>query len=356
MRKIILSFIAVLSIQSYLFSEEGNLSPQGQNGLFLLKLEHVKQKKNYCVPASIETVLKYYNFLIDQTLIAALSSENSLDSDGTNYKDAIAAVNRLGFKWEYKYFVKNSFDKDFQILKAEIHNKRPPIVSVQISSTKRHSFVFIGYNDTEQKAYFIDPSSKNTNLFSGSKILSYDELDKSWVVNKSNRRFISTFPQEDKIIVSKLSEEELVDFRGEVFSSLQEGIKKHKIWALNENTTELLEQFKVKIRYTPDLIASSGKQKASELKKYFEVVLPKYFDFEQSNSSIPFFFNDSYVTSVLKYDEAERKYRLQILDKKSLKVFEKTIPYHQLKNYIAWKVKNGQYKIAIMSCQKIKEK
>ena len=120
----------------------------------------VKQKNNYCVPASATMIAGYHGLETDQDQVAKLSSEASESNQGTYPSDMLLAMQKLGFQgaplhWEYENFTATALPA----IRRALVESGPVYISFKknVFGTMGHGCVIIGYDDRNSEMTFHNP-------------------------------------------------------------------------------------------------------------------------------------------------------------------------------------------------------
>lgn len=133
----------------------------------LSNVPYVQQMKNYCGPASLTSVLRYWGLKIDQTTIGKSVFDKNLQA--TNGADMILFARGKGFS-------AYSWNSDLDDLKQKLASGFPVIVLQDSSTTDKsgHYRVATGYDDTKRVIYVNDPYEPET------KSIAYDKFEALW--------------------------------------------------------------------------------------------------------------------------------------------------------------------------------
>jgi hypothetical protein len=121
----------------------------------------VRQKGNFCVPASATMIAGFHGIETDQDQIAYLSSAKSIGNQGTNPHDMLLAMQKLGFVGKALYW---KSPEDFQqnalpAIRKALVDQGPIYVSFRpgVFGTSGHGCVIIGYHDRKEELTFHNP-------------------------------------------------------------------------------------------------------------------------------------------------------------------------------------------------------
>lgn len=121
----------------------------------------VRQKGNFCVPASATMIAGFHGIETDQDQIAFLSSAGSFNNQGTNPHDMLLAMQKLGFVGKALYWkTPEDFQKDaLPAIRDALVNQGPIYVSFRpgVFGESGHGCVIIGYHDRKEELTFHNP-------------------------------------------------------------------------------------------------------------------------------------------------------------------------------------------------------
>lgn len=121
----------------------------------------VKQKGAFCVPASAAMVAGFHEIETDQDQIAFLSSGNSFNHQGTNPRDMLLAMQKLGFDGRALYWKDaQDFHKTvLPVIRKSLVNDGPIYISFApgVFGASGHGCVIIGYHDRREELIFHNP-------------------------------------------------------------------------------------------------------------------------------------------------------------------------------------------------------
>ncbi|TVP80699.1 MAG: hypothetical protein EA353_03315 [Puniceicoccaceae bacterium] len=138
----------------------GNNAPLPQS-FELRRVPMVRQKDNFCVPASASMIAGFHGFRIDQEEIAQLSSEMSVSNQGTYPSDMLLAMQKLGFVGRIANWKDAAqFHEDLlpQIRRALVETG-PIYISFKPGTfgAMGHGCVIVGYDDRREEIHFYNP-------------------------------------------------------------------------------------------------------------------------------------------------------------------------------------------------------
>lgn len=121
----------------------------------------VRQKGNFCVPASAAMIAGYHGIKTDQDQIAFLSSAASVGNQGTQPRDMLLAMEKLGFDGRARYW-KSTAEFETEVLpvvRDALTNQGPVYISFApgVFGDSGHGCVIVGYDDRESLLLFHNP-------------------------------------------------------------------------------------------------------------------------------------------------------------------------------------------------------
>ena len=121
----------------------------------------VRQRGNFCVPASAAMIAGFHGIDTDQEEIAKLSSEDSFSNRGTYPGDMLLAMEKLGFDGEILNW---SGSREFTEtvlpqLRRALHGRGPVYISFKpgVFGNSGHGCIIIGYDDRNRELTFHNP-------------------------------------------------------------------------------------------------------------------------------------------------------------------------------------------------------
>jgi hypothetical protein len=124
----------------------------------------VRQKGNFCVPASAAMIAGFHGIETDQDQIAYLSSAKSIGNQGTNPHDMLLAMQKLGFVGKALYWkTPEDFPKTaLPAIRKALFNQGPIYISFSpgVFGNAGHGCVIIGYDDRKEELTFHNPWGK----------------------------------------------------------------------------------------------------------------------------------------------------------------------------------------------------
>lgn len=151
-----------------------------------LAVPHISQGiKPWCVPVSAAMVLEYYGIKVSPAKLKE-SAENHKpealrNADFTYWADMKIALKTQGQRWDIKNYAKSAqgFRQGMREIRASLRRARPVLIEVHLR--EGHTFVVVGFNDTEKLLYVRDPLLRKDQI----RVLSYETLRANW----HNHRF-----------------------------------------------------------------------------------------------------------------------------------------------------------------------
>lgn len=121
----------------------------------------VKQKANFCVPASATMIAIFHGIETDQDQVAELSSEMSANNQGTYPSDMLLAMQKLGFEgrtlqWKDDAdFLENALPQ----IRRALFETGPVYISFRpnVFGSMGHGCVIVGYDDRKEELLFHNP-------------------------------------------------------------------------------------------------------------------------------------------------------------------------------------------------------
>lgn len=127
----------------------------------LRRVPMIKQKRNFCVPASAAMIAGYHDIKTDQDEVAQLSSEASISNEGTYPSDMLLAMKKLGFEgrsllWRDADTFENTA---LPAIRRALVDEGPVYISFRpgVFGDMGHGCVIIGYQHDRQKLIFHNP-------------------------------------------------------------------------------------------------------------------------------------------------------------------------------------------------------
>ena len=154
-------FPLFLFLLSGVFSIAGAEATELPQKLELKKVPMVKQKGNYCVPASAAMIAQFHGIDTDQDQVAALSSEMSASNQGTYPSDMLLAMQKLGFSGQSLHWKNQQefFNTALPQIRHTLFQTGPIYISFlpNVFGPMGHGCVIVGYNDRKQELIFHNP-------------------------------------------------------------------------------------------------------------------------------------------------------------------------------------------------------
>jgi hypothetical protein len=127
----------------------------------LKKVPMVKQKENYCVPASATMIARFHGIDTDQDQVAELSSEMSASNQGTYPSDMLLAMEKLGFEGHSLQWEDESefINQVLPQIRRALFETGPVYISFRpnVFGSMGHGCVITGYDDRKQELSFNNP-------------------------------------------------------------------------------------------------------------------------------------------------------------------------------------------------------
>jgi len=121
----------------------------------------VKQKGNYCVPASAAMIANFHGIETDQDQVAELSSEMSASNQGTYPGDMLLAMQKLGFKGRTLHWANDAefLEKTLPRIRRALFETGPIYISFRpnVFGSMGHGCVVVGYDDRKEELLFHNP-------------------------------------------------------------------------------------------------------------------------------------------------------------------------------------------------------
>ncbi|MCX7423606.1 MAG: C39 family peptidase [Planctomycetia bacterium] len=139
------------------------LTPRSSNAKskhVLLKVEHVRQGKNLCAPASASMVLKYYGKQVSQDEIKRLANSVAKNPEfaGTYYIDIVKSLKTTGVEWIHREYKADSvgFEAGMTDIIKSLDEGHPVIVDTKMPPDG-HTLVVNGYDPNRKQISLVDP-------------------------------------------------------------------------------------------------------------------------------------------------------------------------------------------------------
>lgn len=121
----------------------------------------IRQKGNFCVPASAAMIANFHGVETNQDQVALLSSEMSASNEGTYPSDMLLAMQKLGFEgrsihWEMKA---DFFQSVLPQIRRFLVETGPIYISFRpnVFGSMGHGCVIVGYDDRKGELLFHNP-------------------------------------------------------------------------------------------------------------------------------------------------------------------------------------------------------
>lgn len=151
----------------------------------VLNVPYMAQKPWHCVPTSAAMILAYYGRGHDPDDLKKRAEDYkpqvSRNVQFTLWRDMLHALKEIGERWEIRDYPKTpeGFRKGLDDIKDALRSGNPVMIDVHLDAG--HTFVLIGFDDTQKVVFIRDPALRSTE----SRVLSYDVLEGAW----HNHRF-----------------------------------------------------------------------------------------------------------------------------------------------------------------------
>lgn len=152
-----------------------------------IRLAHIDQEKNLCVPTSAAMVLDYFGDPKSPRELKVLSRGRNYDSrdpfdDFTNtfFRDFVAGMRRIGYNWQNKAYANDrlGFSSGLNDIRESLKARRPVLVDTALYTG--HTVAVVGFDDVENRLYVIDPGIASP----GYRSLTYAEFESIWNSSK----------------------------------------------------------------------------------------------------------------------------------------------------------------------------
>lgn len=121
----------------------------------------IKQKGNYCVPASAAMIANFHGIDTDQDQVAKLSSEMSASNQGTYPGDMLLAMQKLGFAGHTLHWENDTefLEKVLPQIRRALFETGPIYISFRpnVFGSMGHGCVIVGYDDRKEELLFHNP-------------------------------------------------------------------------------------------------------------------------------------------------------------------------------------------------------
>tara|TARA_B100001971_G_C18246972_1_gene575052 strand:- start:1300 stop:2319 length:1020 start_codon:yes stop_codon:yes gene_type:complete len=127
----------------------------------LKKVPMIRQKGNYCVPASAAMIAQFHGIKTDQDQVAELSSAMSANNQGTYPSDMLLAMQKLGFSGETLRWEGSAdfYQHALPEIRKSLAHTGPIYISFRpnVFGSMGHGCVIVGYNDRHKELKFHNP-------------------------------------------------------------------------------------------------------------------------------------------------------------------------------------------------------
>ena len=127
----------------------------------LKKVPMVKQKGNFCVPASASMIAGFHGLETDQDEVARLSSAMSAGNQGTYPSDMLLAMQKLGFSGSIVRWQESGefHERILPTIRRTLVETGPIYISFKpgVFGPAGHGCVIVGYDDRREELHFYNP-------------------------------------------------------------------------------------------------------------------------------------------------------------------------------------------------------
>ena len=189
-RPLVFAFCILLALSTSIYAKmrmnEGIVStsslpaPIVSKNIVRLNVPHIRQKPWLCVPTSSAMILGYFGEKHDPRKLKAAAENHKPKSQHnakfTLYRDMLHGLRSIGKRWQLGNYPNNQagFKRGFAAIKRSLRAGNPVMVDVHLGGG--HTFVVMGYNETEKLVYIRDPDISR----SRSRALSYSAFERHW--------------------------------------------------------------------------------------------------------------------------------------------------------------------------------
>jgi len=148
-----------------------------------LRVPHIRQEPELCVPTSAAMVLAYYGDGRAPRELKVRSRGADYDPSApfedftiTWWRDLIAGMQPLGYRWRQRGFANTAagFEQGLEAIRVSLRRGDPVLVDVKLFGS--HTFVVAGFDDARAEVSIIDPNLPEPGL----RVLSYAQLASIW--------------------------------------------------------------------------------------------------------------------------------------------------------------------------------
>lgn len=166
-----------------ILASDGIPADVNTEGRVFLRLPHLQQETNLCVPASAAMVLSYFNDPQSPRRLKALSrgkdyspGEPFTDFTRTWWRDLLSGMDRLGYDWWEQVFTNDAagFRVGLDAIKTSLRLENPVLVDVALYGS--HTFVIVGFDEAAKQVLISDPSLPDPGL----RTLTFEQLRSIW--------------------------------------------------------------------------------------------------------------------------------------------------------------------------------
>lgn len=161
----------------------------------LLDVPHIRQEPNLCVPTSAAMILSYFGEDYGPELLKSYAEgykpKSKRNANFTYWEDMNVALRKIKKNWKVRSYpdTKRGFESGMLAIKASLRKRKPVMIEVHLA--EGHTFVVVGYDEVKNVIYIRDPGLAG-NLV---RVLSYDELQRSWNNHRFGKKRSAFFPQ-----------------------------------------------------------------------------------------------------------------------------------------------------------------
>lgn len=161
---------------SSLSNDPVNASPRKH---VFLRIAHLQQAKDLCVPTCASMALRYYGQRIDPLTIKQLahSVTSQPEFPGTMFKDLVNGLAKKNVHWNERYFqsTDEGFEKGLAAITESLRDGKPVLVDTYVPP-HGHTVLVNGYDPNRKLISIVDPNARAP----GTRTLSYEVFKTSW--------------------------------------------------------------------------------------------------------------------------------------------------------------------------------
>lgn len=160
-------------------------SRMAHSEVYAVKLEHIRQETNLCVPTSVAMVLAAFGDRYSPRELKVISRGKSYnrvepfnDFTPTWFKDMAAGLRQINKNWTHASFSNDDegFMKGLTAIEASLKQGIPVLVDTSGLYTDGHTLVIAGMDTGKKRVTLVDPRLAAP----GRRQMSYDELKSKW--------------------------------------------------------------------------------------------------------------------------------------------------------------------------------